>query len=90
MKLVVTGGCGFIGSNFINIALKKKIEIINIDKLTYASNVSHIIKKNKNYKFYKCDILEKKKIKQIFTKNEPDGVIHFAAEFRITSIDDGK
>jgi len=83
MKLLVTGGCGFIGSNFINISIKKGIKIINIDKLTYASNIYKIKKNKKNYIFYKCDILNKKKLNQIFLKHNPDGVIHFAAESHV-------
>ena len=79
MKLLVTGGCGFIGSNFINISIKKGIKIINVDKLTYASNIYKIKKNKKNYIFYKCDILNKKKLNQIFLKHNPDGVIHFAS-----------
>ena len=51
MKLLVTGGCGFIGSNFINISIKKGIKIINIDKLTYASNI-YKIKKIKKIIFF--------------------------------------
>ena len=54
MKILVTGGLGFIGINFIIFALKKKIKIINVDKITYASNREKKFLKNfKNYKFYK-------------------------------------
>ena len=51
-NILVTGGCGFIGSSFIDIILNKKYNLINIDKLTYASNKSYSIIK-KNYKFVK-------------------------------------
>jgi len=84
MILLVTGGSGFIGSNFIRIALNKKIKIINLDKLTYATkNNRESFKKNKNYKFFKINILNKKKVKNIFTKYKPNGIIHFAAESHV-------
>ena len=84
MILLVTGGSGFIGSNFIRIALNKKIKIINLDKLTYAAkNNKESFKKNKNYKFFKTNILNKKKIKNIFSKYKPNGIIHFAAESHV-------
>ena len=51
-KIIVTGGLGFIGSNLINI-LKKKYFIINVDKVTYASNFNNVDSDIKNYKFYK-------------------------------------
>lgn len=82
--LLVTGGSGFIGSNFIKIALHKKIKIINIDKLTYATkNNKENIKNDKNYKFFKINILNKKKIKNILNKYKPNGIIHFAAESHV-------
>ena len=84
MMLLVTGGSGFIGSNFIKIALHKKIKIINIDKLTYATkNNKENIKNDKNYKFFKINILNKKKIKNILNKYKPNGIIHFAAESHV-------
>ena len=57
-KIIVTGGLGFIGSNLINI-LQKKYFIINIDKVSYASNHNNIDPYIKNYKFYKQDINNK-------------------------------
>jgi dTDP-glucose 4,6-dehydratase len=72
-NIIVTGGAGFIGSNFIKKNIKK-YKIINIDNLTYASNIKFlkIISKSKNYKFYKIDIRDTKKIIRIimcFFKN---------------------
>ena len=83
MRLLVTGGCGFIGSNFVSIALKKKIKIINIDNLTYVSKNYKNHPKNKNYKFFKLNILNERKILQILNKFKPDGIIHFAAETHV-------
>ena len=67
-KIIVTGGLGFIGSNLIDLLLEKKYSVINIDKVTYSSNFyntkNHI--RNKNYKFIKCDIKDRKLKKILF------------------------
>lgn len=83
MRLLITGGCGFIGSNFITIALKNKIKIINVDNLTYASKNYKHHPKNKNYNFFKINILNEKKILKILKTFRPDGIIHFAAETHV-------
>ena len=64
---LVTGGLGFIGSNFVEFILKKKITVINIDSCSYASNKinNKLFSKFKNYKFFKCNIGKSKKIKNI-------------------------
>ena len=66
-KILVTGGLGFIGSNLINLLLKKNYKVLNIDKVTYASNFYNIkeFKKNKNYKFIRCDLNNPKKLKEL-------------------------
>ena len=63
-KFLVTGGLGFIGSNLIEYLINSGHKVINIDKISYSSNIYNIkdIKKNKYYKFFKLDIIEKKKI----------------------------
>ena len=63
-KIIVTGGSGFIGSNLIQLLLKKKYFVINIDKLSYSSNPYNLknLNKSKNYIFFKADINNKKKI----------------------------
>ena len=87
MKVVVTGGCGFIGSNFIRYFIKKHphYEILNIDKLTYAGNLKNLqgLEKNKNYSFAKTDICNASAMKKTFKKFHPDAVINFAAETHV-------
>ena len=69
-KVIVTGGLGFIGSNLIELLLKKKFNVINLDKVSYSSNFYNVkdFQKNKKYKFIKCDIKNKKKISNILEK----------------------
>jgi len=85
MKIIVTGGLGFIGSAFIRRILEfKNINVYNIDKLSYASfNHNKYFKKKKNYKFYKIDISNKKKIKIIIQTIKPDIIVNFAAETHV-------
>lgn len=87
MKLFVTGGAGFIGSNFIFYILKKhpNYEVVCLDKLTYAGNLSTLkpIWNNQNFKFVKIDICDRKKIYQLFEYEKPDIVVNFAAESHV-------
>ena len=87
-KVIVTGGLGFIGSNLINI-LKKKYFVINVDKVTYASNFKNIDPYKKNYKFYKQDINNKIFIKKILEKYNPSIIFNLAAETHVDRSIDG-
>ncbi len=85
MKLLVTGGCGFIGSNFIHYLLSKypDISIVNLDKLTYAGNPENLadIKKDKRYSFIKGDICDPGAVSRAM--EGVDAVINFAAETHV-------
>ena len=85
---LVTGGAGFIGSNYIHYMFRKygdQIRIINVDKLTYASNLENLkdVEPRDNYTFVKADICDSKTISRIFAENDIDRVVHFAAESHV-------
>lgn len=85
---LVTGGAGFIGSNYIHYMLGKygdTIRIINVDALTYAGNLENLkgVEDRSNYSFVKADICDKEAIRRIFAENDIDRVVHFAAESHV-------
>ena len=85
---LVTGGAGFIGSNYIHYMFKKygdEIRIINVDALTYAGNLENLkdIEDRPNYTFIKANICDKEAITRIFAENDIDRVVHFAAESHV-------
>ncbi|AYO29929.1 dTDP-glucose 4,6-dehydratase [Biomaibacter acetigenes] len=93
MKILVTGGAGFIGSNFIRYMLKqhKDYKIINLDKLTYAGNLENLkdVEDNPNYIFINGDITDKNLVESLFFSYDIDYVINFAAESHVDrSIED--
>lgn len=85
---LVTGGAGFIGSNYIHYMFRKygsEIRIINVDALTYAGNLENLkdIEERDNYTFIRADICDKEAIAGIFAQNDIDRVVHFAAESHV-------
>lgn len=85
---LVTGGAGFIGSNFIHYMFRKygyEIRIINVDALTYAGNLANLkeLEGRENYLFVKADICDKEAIRAVFQAHEIDRVVHFAAESHV-------
>lgn len=87
MKVIVTGGAGFIGSNFIFYMLKEHpdYEIICVDSLTYAGNLSTLkdVMDNPNFKFVKLDIRDREDVYKLFEEEKPDMVVNFAAESHV-------
>ena len=87
MKILVTGGAGFIGSNFIRYCLKESpdYEIINFDKLTYAGNLKNLeeFKNNKSYIFIKGDICNSNLIRKVLNEYSPRYIVNFAAESHV-------
>ena len=93
MNIIVTGGAGFIGSNFIFHMLKKypNYRIICLDKLTYAGNLSTLapVMDNPNFRFVKVDICNRDMVYKLFEEEQPDMVVNFAAESHVDrSIED--
>ncbi len=87
MKIIVTGGAGFIGGNFIHYMLNiyNDYKIICLDALTYAGNMETLepVKDNPCFKFYKADIADRTAVYEIFEKEKPDIIVNFAAESHV-------
>ena len=87
MTIIVTGGAGFIGSNFIFYELKNRpnYRIVCLDKLTYAGNLSTLqsVMDNPNFRFVKADICDREAVYALFEEEKPDVVVNFAAESHV-------
>ncbi len=91
MKLLVTGGAGFIGSAVVRRALADGHSVVNVDCLTYAANLASLqtVKANPNYIFEQHNICDAEAIEAIFAKHQPDAVLHLAAESHVDRSIDG-
>jgi len=87
MRILVTGGAGFIGSCFVRLVLETEpgIDVVNLDKLTYAGNLENVeaVAENPRYRFIKGDINDPAQLKNVFFQTNPSVVVHFAAESHV-------
>jgi dTDP-glucose 4,6-dehydratase len=86
MKILVTGGAGFIGSCFVRLLIREEShEIINLDKLTYSGNLENLaeVDGNPRYRFVHGDICDARLVRGLFERERPDAVVHFAAESHV-------
>ncbi len=92
MKILVTGGCGFIGSNLVRMLVQQKGEtVVNLDKLTYAGNPESLndITDHPNYRFEQVDLCDAEALRTVFSVHQPDAVMHLAAESHVDRSIDG-
>jgi len=83
VRMLITGGAGFIGSEFVRQAVRKGHQVAVVDKLTYAGDVERLSEVRKDITFYKTDISNQEFIEHIFEKENPEVVVHFAAESHV-------
>lgn len=91
MKILLTGGMGFIGSAVVRLALSRGHSVVNVDALTYAACSKSLasVSKHAKYEFEKVNILDRDTLDDVFAKHEPDTVIHLAAESHVDRSIDG-
>jgi dTDP-glucose 4,6-dehydratase len=86
VKLLVTGGAGFIGSAFVRLAIgETDVSVVNLDKLTYAGNLENLtsIEKDPRYRFVEGDICDQALVDSLLAEEKPDAMVHFAAESHV-------
>lgn len=91
MKILVTGGAGFIGSAVIRMAIARGYDVVNLDKLTYAANLESLrdVADTPNYTFVQADICDLDAVNSVFAEHQPDTVMHLAAESHVDRSIDG-
>jgi len=91
MKILVTGGAGFIGSAVVRHAIRAGHEVVNLDALTYAANLENVrpVANSPNYSFVKADIRDRAAMDAVFAEHAPDAVMHLAAESHVDRSIDG-
>ncbi len=91
MKLLVTGGAGFIGSAVVRLAVSRGIEVVNLDALTYAACLENVapVASSPLYRFEKADIRDRAALDRVFADHAPDAVMHLAAESHVDRSIDG-
>lgn len=91
MRILITGGCGFIGSNLVRMCIKESHNVLNIDALTYAGNQSSLadLADHSNYQFLKADITDATAMSTAVNNFQPDAIMHLAAESHVDRSIDG-
>ena len=92
MKILVTGGAGFIGSNLVRLLIREKGEsVVNLDKLTYAGNQNSLVDlvDDEAYCFEQVDLCDVSEVRRVFEVHQPDAVMHLAAESHVDRSIDG-
>jgi len=82
-KLLITGGAGFIGSEFVRQGIKRGYTIAVVDKLSYAGDFARLKEVERNIAFHKLDVTDRKSLEDVFKKEKPDAVVHWAAESHV-------
>src|SRR5579872_1598591 len=86
MKILVTGGAGFIGSAFVRMVVAETGDaVINLDKLTYAGNLENLrpVESHERYRFVEGDICDERRVNALLAEEKPDAIAHFAAESHV-------